>query len=230
MSRFEDRLWAELVEQHGALLADPPAGTLAPERADRIAPAGRIGPSDGFASAPGSDRAARAGREARRPAGRRRLAAAAAATLTLAAAIAALVIALGSSGGGTPAYAVVQNPNGTISVTINEIVGLQGASEKLASLGVPVRVVPYSASCTTRAGEYPSAHIDSDLAERISTTVGGPGAPSIVITPSLIPAGDTVVIGARSLGPSNGGLSPIGLQSQIFKGPGPPCLALGPGG
>ncbi len=95
---------------------------------------------------------------------------------------------------------------------------------------MPVRVVPYSASCTTRPGEYPAAHISAELFERIATTGGSAGSLSIVVTPSLIPAGDTVVIGARSLGESDGGLNPVGLLSQIFTGAGPPCLAVGPGG
>jgi hypothetical protein len=189
MSRFEDRLWDELVEQHGALLAEAPL-TITP---------------------------ARAGAEVRGR--RRRLAPLATLGLALAAALAALVIGL-SSGGGTPAYAVLSNPDGTITVTIRELVGVKGADEKLASLGVPVRVVRSEAGCQIRPGEYDSARISPPLLQRISK-LAGPAGSGVVIAPSAIPAGDTVVIGARELGPGA-----VGLQTAIYHGMIPPCLPL----
>jgi hypothetical protein len=186
MSRFEDRLWSELVEQHGALLADAPL-TLAPSQ-------GRA--------------------EARR---RRRLAPLAALGLALAAAVTAIAIGL-SSGGGTPAYAVLSNPDGTVTVTIRQLVGVKGADEKLASLGVPVRVVRSEAGCLLRSGEYKTPRISPELFQRISK-LAGPA--SIVITPSAIPSGDTIVIGARELAPGA-----VGLQTGIYEGTTPPCLPL----
>ena len=42
-----------------------------------------------------------------------------------------------------------------------------------------------------------------------------------MITPSAIPAGDTVVIGARELAPGV-----VGLQTAIYRGATPPCLPL----
>ncbi len=69
MPRFEDRLWAELVEQHGALLADALPLAPAPRgRRLRLPAAGRLAPAGGLA-------------------------------LALAAAIAALVIGFGSGHG-----------------------------------------------------------------------------------------------------------------------------------
>jgi hypothetical protein len=191
MSRFEDRLLAELVEQHGALLAGAPARVLPP-----------------------------VGRTVR--ARRRRLVPVAAIGLALTAALIAVVIGL-SSGGGTSAYAVVSNPDGTVSVTISDLVGVHGASEKLASLGVPVRVVRSEAGCPTRPGQFKPAHLSAEQSQRISTLAGPAGTASVVITPSQIPPGDTVVIGPRAL-QSSPGLAVVGLETAIYEGATPPCL------
>jgi hypothetical protein len=189
MSRFEDRLWSELVEQHGALLADAPLS---------------LAPSPG-----------------RAPGRRRRWRAPLAALgLALAAAVTAIVIGL-SSGGGTPAYAVLSNPDGTVTVTIRQLVGVKAADEKLASLGVPVRVVRSEAGCLLGSGEYKTPRISPDLFQRISKLAGPASAASIVITPSAIPSGDTIVIGARELAPGV-----VGLQTGIYEGTTPPCLPL----
>src|SRR5258708_5486062 len=187
MSRFEERLWSELLEQHGALLTDPPL-ELAPARA-QLQP-------------------------------RRRLAPLAALGLALAAALTAVVIGL-SSGGGTPAYAVVSNPDGTITVTIRELVGVKGADEKLASLGVPVRIVRSEAGCQTGSGEYNTPRISPQLFQRIAKLAESGGSAAIGITPSAIPAGGTVLIGARALSPGV-----VGLQTGIYEGKTPPCLPL----
>ena len=185
MSSFQDRLWGELVEQHGALLADALPRTPAPVRARR-----------------------------------RRLAPVAALGLALAAALAAAVIGL-SSGGGAPAYAVTSNPDGTITVTIGELAGVTGADETLASLGVPVRVVRSEAGCPIRRGEYDSVRLSPAQFQRISKPGRHARSAAIVITPSAIPAGDTVVIGARELA-----TGVVGLQTTLYRGATPPCLPL----
>jgi hypothetical protein len=193
MSRFEDRLWTELVEQHGQLLAD---GPLRPVSAPREhAPARRRG-------------------RARSRAGLTALG------LAVAAALAAVVIGL-SSGPPTSAYAVVSNPNGTVTVTIRELAGISGADEKLVALGIPVRVVPSEAACPTRPGQYESARISPELSERISHLAGPPSSAAIVIDPSVIPPGDTVVIAARTLEPGV-----LALQTVLYEGATPPCLPL----
>jgi len=185
VSSFEDRLWSELVEQHGALLADAPRRAPAPVRARR-----------------------------------RRLAPVAGLGLAFAAALAAVVIGL-SSGGGSAAYAVTTNPDGTVTVTIRELAGVRGADQKLASLGVPVRVVRSEAGCRVRPGDYESARLSPEQFQRISKLSRAPGSAAIVITPSAIPPGDTVVIGARNISPGA-----VGLQTAIYRGATPTCLPL----
>ncbi len=205
MSRFEDRLWAELVEQHGALLADAPALPV------MATPAGR------------ARRARRVGHAHRAPSLRARLAMAG----TLALAIsAALVIAIGGlrSGGGSAAYAVVQNPDGTVSVTIREIVGVDGASSKLTSLGVPVRVARTAKGCNPRAEGYVPARLRPSVSHRIAVLTGGPGHASIVVDPAAIPPGDTVLIGAQPFGSGPRRESKVGLSVSFFKGRAPDCV------
>jgi hypothetical protein len=183
--RFEERLFAELVERHGALLAGP---------APRVAPVRR--------------------RVSRAPV--------AAVASGLAAALAVLAIVL-STGGGPPAFAVVQHPDGTVSVTIREVVGVRGADERLMALGVPVRVAVARADCRVRPGRYTPARVDSQ-APPFFELRGPPGHASAVIDPRRIPPGDTVLLGARAAAKGV-----VALSVSVFKGPVPPCVRLGPG-
>ncbi len=72
------------------------------------------------------------------PARRRRLAGA---SLGLAAVATAAALVL-SAGTAAPAFAVTSNPNGTVTVTIDEIAGIAGANAQLTALGVRARAVP----------------------------------------------------------------------------------------
>jgi hypothetical protein len=193
MSRFEDRLWDELVEQHGALLLEPPPTVL-----QRTPPA--------------------AGRMRWIP--RRRLPIAALGT-AVAGALAALVIGLGGSGGGTPAYAVTSNGDGTITVTIREIVGIEGANAKLAALGVPVRVVPVEPNCQAAGGDSAPDRVSPEREHTLLSPVGPPSNASVKIAPGAIPSGDTLVIGAHQLD-----AGAIALGGSLYKGPGRSCLPL----
>ncbi|HXD54670.1 MAG TPA: hypothetical protein VN618_07950 [Solirubrobacteraceae bacterium] len=206
MSRFEDRLFAELVEQHGALLTDAPARAL---------------PASGQARRPARVRLPLPLR-LRLPAGR--LVPAGALAFALAAALAAIVIGFGSGGGGgTPAYAVVSNGDGTVSVTVRELVGVTGANEALRTLGVRARVVHSERACPTQPGEYALARLSSEQSERIAHGGAPSGEPSVVLDPSAIPPGDTVVIGARVL-EHRRALTVTGLEIAIYEGAVPPCL------
>jgi hypothetical protein len=197
VASFEERLWAELVEQHGALLADEPRAALSPRR-----------------------------REQRRPAWRRALLPAAGLATVLAGVLVAIVIGLGSGNRPSAAFAVVRNPDGTVQVTISELAGVQGANQRLMELGVPARVVSWNEGCATRPGEFKEAPLSAEQAQRIETPAGPAGAASVVLTPAAVPAGDTVVIGARALGQS-GAVSAVGLEVGIYEGAAPTCLPLG---
>jgi hypothetical protein len=196
VASFEDRLLGQLVEQHGALLADAPAPV-----------------------APGEHVFSGASR-------RRRFAPAAALAVALAAALAAIVVGLGSGSRTSPAFAVVRNADGTVSVTIAELAGVEGADDRLAALGVPARVVRSQRSCPTRPGQFKAARLSAAQALAISRLAGPAGTAAVVIDPAAVPAGDEVVIGARSL-PQPSGSAAVGLETQVYEGAAPPCLPVG---
>src|ERR1700733_15649999 len=66
--------------------------------------------------------------------------------LGVAGASAAAVIVLGAAGS-TPAYAVTRHPDGSVSVTIRRIDGIQGANQRLAQLGIRARAVQVAGGC-----------------------------------------------------------------------------------
>ncbi len=186
MSRFEDRLWAELVEQHGAVLSEQPVLVQTPARRFRRGPVAAV-------------------------------------ALAIAVALAALVIGLGR-GGATSAYAVVTNPDGSVTVTIKELVGVEPANQRLQELGLPVAIPPVRADCPTSQTELRPAPLTVEQSRRTFEPLGGHGAYSIRIDPAAIPAGDTLVLRAYEL-PS--GL--IAMRALVVEGPAPSCLAPGPG-
>ncbi|HEY4460200.1 MAG TPA: hypothetical protein VGN81_38180 [Pseudonocardiaceae bacterium] len=52
-----------------------------------------------------------------------------------------------TSGSSSPAYAVTQNPNGTVTLTLADMTGVDGANAELRKLGLPVLVVPFQHGC-----------------------------------------------------------------------------------
>jgi hypothetical protein len=181
VASFEDRLWSELVGQHGAVLAEQPARSPAAPRFRR--------------------------------------ATAAALVLALAVSLAALVIVLGK-GGGTNAYAVVRNPDGTVTVAINELEGVEPANQRLQELGVPVRIPPVRSGCPTSRADLQAVHLPPDRTSEIFEPTGGHGNSSLRIEPAAIPHGDNLVLRAYELRP---GL--IGIRAVVIEGPAPSCLA-----
>ena len=56
-----------------------------------------------------------------------------------------------SAGTGQPAYALVVRPDGTLALTLNEIIGAGPANARLAQLGVRARLVGRTAGCSPQA-------------------------------------------------------------------------------
>jgi len=136
--------------------------------------------------------------------------------LGLAGGVTALAIILSATS--TPAFAVTSNPNGTVTVTINQIAGVPGANTELAALGVSARAVPIVQGCTAALQRIPKA-----AGDRIFLPVPGGGLPqSITFEPSAIPAGDTVVLAAAQI--------PGGVQmaDAVVQGAAPTCVAQAP--
>lgn len=190
MSRFEDRLWSELVALHSTLAAEaPPAGAVAVRR--RRAPRARL----------------------------------VARVAVLAAVLAATLAILSTfnNGASTPAYAVTQNRDGSVTVTIDELVGVDGANGQLAALGVPIRVAAPEAGCQVPPGRFRSAPLMPELRTRLYAYVSQPQH-GVKIDPALVPAGDTLLLAARE-----GQSGVVLLSVALYRGPAPACLPLRPG-
>ncbi len=148
MSKFTDRLWRELVREHGADLAQtrrPAAGQRRRARPRLLA-----GTTVGLAGV-GS--------------------------------VVALAIGAAST---SPAFAVTNNRDGTLSVVLRAPDGITGANAKLAALGIRARFVQVRAGCAAPApAPLRNAIRTLDLARANFETK---------IDPRQIPAGRTLVI------------------------------------
>jgi hypothetical protein len=199
MSRFQERLWGELVREHATTLAHP-ARTRYPSRRlsivePRTLPLRRQPSARGWLV--------------------RQRGKLAAGVVALAAALAATVSLLATTGTApSVAYAVTRSPDGTITISISELKGVDGANEQLVKLGVDVRVLPELADCSSTAT---TVRIPPELAGKMAHGVRG----GIAIQPGLIPPGDTLVIGARQIGWF------VGLGYSLYRGVLPTCIRAG---
>jgi hypothetical protein len=154
--------------------------------------------------------------------------------LVLLGAIFAAALTLTASTSTTPAYPVTVNANGSVSVTLNEVLGVSGANEALARLGVRARIAQIQAGCT-QTGEkaFPPGHESHELQERMVETqdVGeGLAGQAWVIHPDAIPQGDTLLITAQL---ANGGrpvathdgkpISVLASSVGLYRGAAPTC-------
>lgn len=192
MSEFQERLWSELVRDHAAALAYPAA--VSDRR--RVLPI--VEPQ----------RTARLPLLAPRP---RQLAAALAAIAAVAAAVTTVTLTSSSS---SAAYAVTEHPDGTVTVTIDELTGVSGANAQLAKVSPNVVVVPILAGCPATGVAVP---IPLSLAG-VLAHIEGQG---VRVQPRVLPAGDTLVLAARQLGAA------VGLSYRLYQGSAPACLPLG---
>ncbi len=61
------------------------------------------------------------------------------------------VLTIGAATTATPAFAATSNPNGTVTITLDDLTGVSGLNAKLASMGVAIRAVPVVSGCTATA-------------------------------------------------------------------------------
>jgi hypothetical protein len=168
MSTFEDRLWSQLVREHGDQMQ---LSTIAIKRH------------------------------------RRRPALVAGTALASVALATAAVLALTAGTGAPPAYAVTTNPDGTVTVTLNDISAITGLNAELARDGLNAQAVPLNADCPIRAP--------------LVTMPAGtdPSTYTITLVPRDIPAGYRAVVAA--------GTTPSGqvvLLMGAIKPPVPECF------
>jgi hypothetical protein len=180
MTKFTDQLFADLMHEHGATLANirPPA---APKR--HVAA--------------------------------RRTLLAAGAGCTVAAAVAGTLVA----GGGTPAYAVTKNPDGTLTLAVYQASGIAGANARLHQLGDQVVVVPVGPGCPA-LGSLPAPAVPPNGEIRVQGSGSNNGP--ITVNAEGIPAGDILVIGVETS--ATGTL----MGSRLTSPPAPACVSLTP--
>jgi hypothetical protein len=195
MSSFEDRLWSELVREHG----------------DALTVAGGI---------------ARRSPRARRASGPRR-------SWRVPVVAGALVLTAST----TPlAYAVVVNRDGSVTLTIDELIGVSAANARLAELGVRAKVAIVKAGCTASGvrARFPlrrgGGRSEPWIAGMIRPEKSHPGFGGVgmVIRPGWIPRGDTLLLRARWLDGTHAGapLPAVGLTFGLYRGQAPACVPL----
>jgi hypothetical protein len=148
---------------------------------------------------------------------------AAGAGLAAAAAITGTLVA----SGGTPAYAVTKNPDGTVTLAVYRQSGIAGANGRLRQLGdQQVVVVPARPGCPS-LGSLPQPAVRP--AGKVSVQSGTSRSGSITVRAQGIPAGDIMVVASQV----TGGTTVTG--AALTSSPAPACVSLpapppGPGG
>lgn len=120
------------------------------------------------------------------------------------------------AGGGTPAYAVTKNPDGTVTVAVHQKSGIAGANARLRQLGDgQVVVVPFGTNCPSinppaASGKHTMISVGSSVSKDGSVTVRAKG----------IPAGDIMVVAVGTSGRTRFGVS------TLASPPAPSCVSL----
>jgi len=166
MSSFEDRLWSELVREHGDRMQPPTIGA----RSNRRRPALITGTA-----------------------------------LATAVSAAAAVLLLTTTS--TPAYAVTTNPDGTVTLTLNDVKAITAVNAELARDGIAARAIPLTADCPIHGFPNPMP------------AGTNPSTYTITIVPAEIPAGYTAVV---AVGENASGQ--IALAQGAFHSPVPACF------
>ncbi|MGN6867695.1 MAG: hypothetical protein ACTHMY_04745 [Solirubrobacteraceae bacterium] len=170
MSTFEDRLWSQLVREHGDQMQLP---TIAA-----------------------------------RP-HRRRPALITASALATAVVVAAVLVLTATTS--TPAYAVTDNSDGTVTVTLHDIQAITALNAALARDGIAARAIPLTADCPIHGFPNPMP------------AGTNPSTYTITIVPADIPDGYTAIVAA-----SQNSSGEVQLAQGAWPSPGPPCLNSAP--
>ena len=152
--------------------------------------------------------------------------------VAVAAAAGVLVATAGTSGAGhgadvaagkTPAYAVTNNPNGTVTLAVYKKSGIAGANARLHELGdSQVYVVPVEAGCPSISSlPAPAVPLNGKhLSIQSGRTIGGP----VTVNAQGIPAGDILVVGFDTT--VNGRTITSFGAGKLTSAPPPSCVSL----
>jgi hypothetical protein len=122
-----------------------------------------------------------------------------------------------AAGGGTPAYAVTANRDGTVTLAVYQAPGIAQANAKLRQLGDNVVVVPVRPGCPSITSLPAPA-----VPPQGSVSVGGSGSAdgSITVDAHGVPAGDIMVVGVETSGQG------AQVGARLTSPPAPSCVSL----
>jgi hypothetical protein len=134
-------------------------------------------------------------------------------------AVAAVVAGTLVATGGSPAYAVTKNPNGTITLDVYQQSGYAGANAELRRLGdKQVVVVPVGPGCPS-LGSLPKPAVSAKGHKvTMQSKVSADG--SATVSAQGIPAGDIMVVGMEATGQDRVSVS------TLTSAPAPTCVSL----
>lgn len=123
-------------------------------------------------------------------------------------------VAITTSGGAPEAYAVTKNADGSVTVTVREIKGIEPANAKLREYGINAKAVRMSPHCAPLdeskmdlLGDYKLPRFSEDR--------------SATMSPGDVPDGYTILLGVSDMPGRGGGMSFTGPH----RNPAPDCLA-----
>jgi len=126
------------------------------------------------------------------------------------------------AGGGTPAYAVTTNPDGTVTLAVYQKSGIAGANARLRQLGDgQVVVVPVESGCPSLGSlAAPAVPRRGHIPTQVTASRDG----SVTVKAKGIPAGDILVVGFKTT--VHGSTVTSGEGSRLTSPPAPNCVSL----
>ncbi len=127
------------------------------------------------------------------------------------------------AGKATPAYAVRQNPNGTITLDVYKTSGIAAANARLHQLGDgQVVIVPVGANCPSLSS-LPAPAVPATPGQ-ISVQEGNGKGGGITVNAQGIPAGDILVVASQTT--VNGSTVSTLTGAKLTSPPAPSCASL----
>jgi hypothetical protein len=112
---------------------------------------------------------------------------------------------------------MIENVDGTITVTPEEVFAAAGLNERLAELGIRATAFRADPSCSSAIAEV----VSRDLYPRI--VIQNHPAPGVTIEPEAIPVGHTLLLAAQRA-PDRSRLPAILVRTMLVSGPAPACI------
>ena len=135
----------------------------------------------------------------------------------------AVTAGLAVFGSGTPAYAVTPNGDGTVTISINQMTGVDGANGALRNLGDRVVVVPVRPGCPSLDSLKTAKPVPGQATSlRLGVSGQDGGSGTITVDAHGVPAGDTMVVAVIQAGRG------IEVTSELITGPAPRCVSILP--